>query len=228
MTRLALALVLLLSAGAARAQDCALALALALDISSSVNAAEYEVQKGGLAAALRDPEIRAAALSGWGEVWLVAYEWSATDRQTLIVPWSRISSEADLDRFADRLDAHRRDNANLGTAIGSALEYGVDLFGVGPEDCERQVIDISGDGVNNDGFPPDALPPTGLLVGVTVNALVIKGATPDPEPYYRDNVIHGPDAFMMVARNGFDDYRELIRGKLLRELGPPFLIGALE
>lgn len=221
-------LVAALAAAPARAQDCALALALALDISSSVNSREYEIQKGGLAAALRDPEIRAAALSGAGPVWLAAYEWSGVDRQILIAPWVRIGAEADLDRFATRLDVHQRSNVTFGTAIGAALEYGVDLLGAGPTVCDRRVIDISGDGVNNDGFPPDALPPTGLLAGITINALVIKGAVPDPEPHYRAQVIHGPDSFMLVARNGFDDYADLIKGKLLRELKPPFLIGALE
>ena len=79
--------------------------------------------------------------------------------------------------------------------------------------------------MTNEGLPPQALRRAGRLGDVTINALVIAGATPDPVPYYRDKVIHGSDAFMMVARNGFDDYPDMIKGKLLRELRPPIFIG---
>ena len=76
-----------------------------------------------------------------------------------------------------------------------------------------------------DGVAPDALRDAGRLTDFTVNGLVIAGATPNPVPYYREKVLTGSDAFMMVARNGFEDYPDLIKGKLLKELRPPLFIG---
>ena len=210
---------------AARAAECAVALAMALDISSSVNAREYAIQKDGLAAALKHPDVRDAALLEPGSVWLAAYEWSGWQQQDVIVGWTRIDGEADLDAVANRLFAHRRRYAEFSTALGDALEFGAQLFSALPTTCRRNVIDVSGDGVSNEGDDATAVRDGPALAQVTVNGLVIKGASPDPEAFYRDNVIRGPGAFLMVARNGFEDYPDLIVGKLIRELQPPLFIG---
>ena len=214
-----------LGASASKAANCAVALAFALDVSASVNAREYDIQKGGLASALRDPEVIEAILIEPGSVWFFAYEWSASLQQAVIRDWAQMRDPGDIRRFAAGLDAHDRRFARSSTAVGQALLFGVRRFTSLPALCERHVIDVSGDGVNNEGLPPQALRRAGRLGDVTINALVIAGATPDPVPYYRDKVIHGSDAFMMVARNGFDDYPDMIKGKLLRELRPPIFIG---
>ncbi|MEM7547356.1 MAG: DUF1194 domain-containing protein [Pseudomonadota bacterium] len=219
---------LALATPAARAAECALALALALDISSSVNEREYAIQKDGLAAALRDPEVRAAALANPGSVWIAAYEWSGWQQQDMIADWQQISSAADLDALSARIEAHQRTYAVFSTAIGEGLQFGERLMSRLPKPCLREVIDVSGDGVNNEGLDPKRSRANGRLAGITVNALVIKGATPDPEPFYRDHVIGGPGAFMMIARNGFEDYPDMIIGKLVREIMPPVFIGALD
>ncbi len=90
--------------------------------------------------------------------------------------------------------------------------------------CARQVIDISGDGENNDGVGPDYFRAQGKLDGITINGLVVQGAFPDPAPYYRDYVIQGPGAFLALARH-FDDYPSVIIGKLLREIGHELILG---
>lgn len=215
---------LLLASEPAQA-DCEIALALALDISSSVNSQEYEVQKGGLARALRDPDVRHAVLSPPGGVALSAYEWSGWQQQDLIAGWALIKDEADLDAFAARIDRHQREYAEFSTAIGRALLFGADLFDQLPFRCHRHIIDVSGDGVSNEDIAPHAPLVAQRLAGITVNALVIAGANPPPAPHYREQVITGPDAFMIVARNGFDDYPELIKGKLIRELQQVLYIG---
>lgn len=205
--------------------ECAVALALALDISSSVNAQEYNIQKGGLAHALRDPSVREVILNPPGSVALLAYEWSGWQQQDVIADWALIETPTDLDAFADQLDQHYRDYAEFSTAIGKALTFGADQFDRLPFRCARRVIDVSGDGVNNEERAPDDPRVRARLRGITVNALVISGASPPPARYYRDHVIFGPGAFMMVARNGFKDYPELIKGKLLRELQQMLFIG---
>lgn len=214
-----------LSTSAAKAANCALALAFALDVSASVNSDEYDIQKGGLAAALRDPELVEAILIEPGSAWFLAYEWSAALQQFIIQDWTQMRGQADIERFATALDAHDRRFGKSSTALGQSLSFGVKQFSALPAICDRQVIDVSGDGVNNDGVAPEALRDAGRLAGVTVNGLVIAGASPNPVPYYREKVISGSDAFMMVARNGFEDYLDLIKGKLLRELRPLLFIG---
>ncbi len=209
-----------LSASAAKAANCALALAFALDVSASVNAREYDIQKDGLAAALRDPEVVEAILATPGSVWLFAYEWSASSQQAVVHDWARMNGPADIQRFAAGLEGHRRRFGKSSTALGQGLSFGLSQFAALPALCDRQVIDVSGDGVNNDGVAPETLRDAGRYDGVTINGLVIAGETPDPVPYYREKVIYGSDAFMMVARNGFEDYPDLIKGKLLRELRP--------
>lgn len=212
--------------GPAYAQ-CDIALALAMDISSSVNEQEYEVQKGGLARALRDPAVQEAVLSPPGTVALIAYEWSGWQQQDIISDWTLIESTADLVAFSDRIDNHQRKYAEFSTAIGRALLYGAELFDRLPYQCARHIIDVSGDGTSNEDVPPGSARVKTKLSGITVNALVIEGASPPPAPYYRRHVISGSEAFMMVARNGFDDYPELIKGKLIKELQHVLYIGAI-
>ncbi|MEO1687725.1 MAG: DUF1194 domain-containing protein [Pseudomonadota bacterium] len=209
------------------APSCRLALALALDISSSVNSREYAIQLGGLAAALRAPDVQDAMLTQSGEVWIAVYEWSGWQQQDVILAWSPMRDVGDIAAAAARLEGHRRLYQDFSTALGKALRYGAELFRRLPVRCERQVIDVSGDGVNNDHETPAEAHASGVLRNVTVNALVIDGAYPSPVPEYRDHVIAGPGAFLMIARNGFSDYPDLIRGKLLRELQPEMLLGGL-
>jgi hypothetical protein len=225
---LALAALAPLAAAADGPRPCRLALALALDISASVNDREYAIQLGGLADALRAPDVREAILTQGGEVWMAVYEWSGWQQQDLVAGWTPLRAPADIDALAARLDAHRRPYADFSTAIGRALAFGAALFRSLPVRCERRVIDVSGDGAHNEDVGPAEIRASGALAGVTVNALVIDGAWPPPVRHYETEVIHGPDAFMMVARNGFEDYPEMIRGKLLREIRPPQLLGALE
>jgi hypothetical protein len=220
-----LAVLALLAAWPAAA-ECRLALAMGLDVSSSVDDAEYAVQKGGLAAAFRDPEIREALLGQDGEVRVLVYEWSGYYQQDLIADWTPLTSPGAIEAFANRLDAHLRTYSVFPTALGRGVEFGARQFARLPGPCARRVIDISGDGVNNLSVEPEYYRRRGALDGVVINGLVIRGATPDPEPYYRAQVVSGPGSFLMVA-DGFEDYPELIREKLLREIAPPVVVGAL-
>ena len=226
-TTLAAALIAASALGA-RAEGCSIALALALDISSSVNSLEYSIQKDGLAAALRHPKVAEVIRNAPGYAQIAVYEWSGWQQQDLIADWTRVRTDADLAALADRIDGHDRRYAEFSTALGEAVKFGAALFRSLPEPCNRHVIDVSGDGVNNEGPSVFALSDLPALAGVTINGLVIKGATPDPEAHYRNEVIRGPGAFVMVARNGFRDYPDLILGKLLRELEPPLFIGSAE
>ena len=108
--------------------------------------------------------------------------------------------------------------------MGKALQYGAILLASAPP-CARRVIDISGDGVNNDGVGPGYFRDKGLFNGIVINGLAIQGAEPDPAEYYRRNVMHGPGAFIALARD-FGDYPSVIIGKLLREVAAEMVLGA--
>lgn len=213
------------AAGPARAAGCKLALALALDISSSVNRREYDLQRLGLVHAFRTPSVIDAILTprGFG-IAAAVFEWSGYSQQDVVIPWTMLDSEARIRDFADTLAAHRRPYSDLATALGKAVEYGAHLFAMAPP-CARRVLDVSGDGENNDGVGPEYFRDQGILEGITINGLVVRGADPDPLPYYRIHVVQGPGAFLAQARN-YEDYPSVILDKLLREIDQQLILGA--
>jgi hypothetical protein len=96
-------------------------------------------------------------------------------------------------------------------------------------------VDLSSDGMSNNGPAPQDIYSASLLHGINVNALVIvqtgrdDGAPAERSQYrqYRRlvgwfdrEVLHGPHAFSIVA-DGFDDFERAMRAKLLRELELP-------
>ena len=219
--RLVLALMLALGGltprqAEARAGPCRLALVLALDVSSSVSAQEYVLQRDGLAAALRDAEIRAAILRGSGQVALAIYEWSGRRQSALVSDWTLLDSHAAIDRVVTRLLRHPRSETRFPTAMGYALGYGATLLARGPR-CDRKVIDLSGDGRNNDGFPPDAAYRHFPFAGVTVNGLAVLGADDTVLGYFQRVLRFGPGAFVETAQ-GYAGYRRAMTRKLFREL----------
>ena len=226
MTRLLLALVLAVATLPVQAQTgyCKLALALGLDISSSVNAREYRLQLEGLANALEEPEVVEAILAPPGAyVSATVYEWSGYQQQDVVLGWTSLDSPAAIQRFAAQLRAHQRSYAEFATALGKGVEFGARLFETAPE-CSRRVLDISGDGENNDGVGPDYFRENGLLDGLVINGLVILGAYPDPAIYYRTHVMQGPESFVALARD-FEDYKDVMVGKLLREINTNLVLG---
>lgn len=210
-------------AGAAEAAPCRLALALGLDSSRSVDDRAHAVQTTGLVGALFDPGIRALLLHPSGRVAVAVYEWSGRRQQRLLADWRLIETEDDIDRLAEALVRHER--AFFGqTAVGAALGWGRRLMGRAP-DCDGRVIDLSGDGRNNEGPSPASIYARQDFDGITVNGLAIGGWESDILHYYETEVIRGPGAFAEYAPRAAD-FPAAIRRKLLRELDPG-LFGAL-
>lgn len=197
---------------------CRHALVLALDVSSSVDAREYALQMQGVATALDDPRVRQALLgNGSGHVALMIYEWSGRHQQVDILPWLEITRPADIDTAIATLRAHPRSHANYPTALGFAMGYGAIQLDRAPN-CTGKTLDVSGDGINNEGYRPRLAIPNFNFENVTVNGLVIGGAdTLALTDYYRQEVIYGVGSFVEVATD-YEDYARAIRRKLLREL----------
>ncbi len=220
LARLGAALTALaLWAGPGAAQDCRIALALGLDTSSSVDAQEYALQTGGLAAALRDPEVAAAFLAVPGDhVALAIFEWSGRRQQALVMDWTPIHTAADLEAAAALVAANRRHFSRYATAIGAALQFGGALLAARP-DCFERVLDLSGDGETNDGIPPMVAKRAAVFEDATVNGLVIGLTRAILERHYEVFVIHGPGAFVEMAED-HADFARAMRRKLIREARP--------
>lgn len=209
----------------AQTQACDLALVLAMDASSSVNAREYELQLKGMASALLDTEVKEAILS-LGGMYMAAFEWNGRTNQKMLFNWSQLNTEADIFALAQALATHERNSVKSPTALGSALGFAHRLFPRLPIPCIRQVIDVSGDGLNNEGITPDKVYALWDFSGITVNGLAIKGTDPlhdnihqDIESYYRQKVLRGNASFLVIAEN-FESFEEAMKKKLLKEIVP--------
>lgn len=211
---------------------CDLALVLAIDASSSVNSDEYALQMKGMAAALLDTEVQEAILS-LGGMYMAAFEWNGRMNQKMLFNWSQLNTEADIFALAEALAKHERNSEKSPTALGSALGYAHRLFPQLPTKCFRQVIDVSGDGLNNEGIPPKQVFAMWDFSKITVNGLAINGSDPlhdsahqDVMTYYRRNVLHGHGSFLVIAEN-FEAFEEAMKKKLLKEITPG-AVGSLQ
>jgi Protein of unknown function (DUF1194) len=237
-----IALVVLFATPAA-AQDrkeVDLALAMAIDISGSIDPDEAHLQREGYVQAFRDPVIVKAILGGSnGRIAVAYYEWSDAWVQRILIDWTLLDSEAAIADFASRLAAAPISIARR-TSISGAIRYAIPLFGRSPYEAERKVLDISGDGSNNDGALVTDMRHEALKERIVINGLPIMNDRPNPfgfpseedlDKYYLACVTGGPRSFVEVARN-FEDFPRAVRKKLLQEvadIGPryDFDIGGL-
>lgn len=197
---------------------CETALVLSIDVSGSIDRGDYRLQTEGLAAALSDPEVAEALVRR--QIAVAVVQWSGTTQQALVLPWQRMLTFDAVARFADSAATMPRAFKGSDTAVGEGLRFALTQFAAVP-DCQRRVIDISGDGQENTGFSDAEARSEAVAAGVTINAIAIE----EPGPafpitsYYRKWVIT-PHGFVLSAR-GLQDYAETLRLKLLRELIDP-------
>lgn len=205
------------------AADCRLALALAVDVSRSVDAADYLIQTEGLALALEDAAVQAAIFSPEGEVALAVYYWSGERHQQIVVPWVLLSGPDDLATAVSGVRTAERPARLLPTALGYALIFGAEVMAEAPP-CARRVLDVAGDGRNNEGISARTAYARTDFGDIIVNGLAIGEHEADVTDYYRTEVIRGIGAFVEVAKTQ-QDYPRAIRRKLLRELNGPEIGG---
>jgi len=225
MRRILALLALLLTASPAAALPVDLELVLAVDVSRSIDPDEARLQREGYVRALTDPRVVQAIRSGvHGSIALTYVEWAAASLQFTVIGWTLIKDQASADAFAGRL-AEAPMQSHSRTSISGAIDYSMQLFGRNGFEGERLVIDISGDGRNNDGRQAHLARNDAVARGITINGLPIIndrptfGFPPDAnlDVYYETDVIGGPGAFMVVARN-FEQFGEAILAKLIREI----------
>ncbi|WP_262031287.1 DUF1194 domain-containing protein [Microvirga sp. Mcv34] len=201
-----------------------LALVLAVDVSFSMEPDEQDLQRRGFAASLQSPEVHQAIRQGLlGRIAVVYVEWSGAFDQATVVPWTVIEQPADGLAFAERLlqsPVHRMGY----TSISGVIDFGVRQLRQGGVQADRQVIDISGDGANNTGRTVTLARDEALAHGITINGLPIMLKRPsslwdieDLDLYFRDCVIGGPGAFMILVWEKAQ-FVEAIKAKIIREI----------
>jgi len=190
-----------------------LALVLAIDVSGSMSEHRLRLQLQGYIDAFRSAALARAVRQGArGRIAATLVEWSDYGRQDQTVDWTLIADRAGARGFADAVA--RSTLAGPGwTSLSGAIGFSTALLADGRFRAARKVIDISGDGVNNDGPPPALLRDRAVAAGITINGLPIVEPDPALAAYYRNNVIGGPDAFVEVATD-----LESFAGAVLRKL----------
>ncbi len=219
----------LVPAAASAADKVDLLLVLAADVSRSISTEKFQLQRDGYAAALANSRVLDAIRSGRnGRIGVAFVEWSGEGRQKVVIDWTMIGDQKSAKGFGDRLLETQRSFADR-TSISGGIAFAQTLFGLSPFQSVRRTIDVSGDGTNNAGREVTAARDEALGKGITINGLVILTETPliwnpdhtNPpgglEAYYRNNVIGGPGAFVMVAKN-FNSFGEAIIGKMIAEV----------
>jgi hypothetical protein len=193
------------------------ALVLAVDVSGSVSQERIALQRQGYSDALRHPGFVEAVRSGpTGRVAVTFVQWSEARRQDQSVEWRLVDDADSAQRFAEAITAAELPMPGW-TSISAAIDYSVRLIVRSGLRAQRRVIDVSGDGSNNDGRDVTAARDDAVAAGITVNGLPIVEVEPGLDEYYRRNVIGGPGAFVVVARD-LDAFAKAVLRKLLVEV----------
>ena len=220
---LLLSLIVSIVGGTAQGQErpVALELLLAVDCSSSVSNGEFDLQMQGIAAAFRHPAVHEAIKDYAAEGIAVGLvQWSSTSNQKLSVDWALVDDQASAEAFAAATDRQRRSVGGGRTAIGEAIVFSLAEMETNEFDGARKVVDVSGDGLWNQGRPPEEAKLLAEASGTTINGLAVLSLEPGLADHYRDSVITGPEAFVITARR-YSDFAEAILRKLLREIVGP-------
>ena len=211
------------------AEQVDLLLVLASDVSRSVDAAKFKLQRDGYVAAISNPRVIEAIKSGpHGRIAICFIEWSGVGAQKVVIDWTMIDGTKAAQDFASQLDEAQRSFADR-TSISGGIDFAMTQLEHAPFQAARRTIDVSGDGTNNSGRDVTAARDEALAQGVTINGLVILSEQPlswnadhtNPpgglDAYYRNNVTGGPNSFVMVAEN-FNTFGQAILNKLVAEV----------
>jgi hypothetical protein len=215
------------AARAAEAVD--LLLVLAADVSRSIDTPKFQLQRDGYAAAITDRRVLNVIRSGPNHQIAVCFvEWSGVGAQKLVIDWTIIHDDASAHEFSNQIVEAQRSFSDR-TSISGGIDFAMAQFARAPFDAKRRTIDVSGDGTNNSGREVTSARDDVVAEGVTINGLVILSERPlawnadhtNPpgglEKYYRDNVVGGPGAFVMVAEN-FESFGQAIINKMIAEI----------
>ncbi len=179
---------------------------LAVDVSASVTADSYVLQRDGIARAFENAALVQAISAAPDGIEVLVLEWSDPDKIEVTVGWTRVADRDSAAAFAAAVRATRRSSSGL-TAIGPALLAAASAFEQLPEPAQQRTIDLSGDGMANFGLAPMIARDRIVAAGISINGLAILTQEPWLEGYYRSNVIGGSGSF----RHGGAGFSQLCR-----------------
>lgn len=205
--------------------DVDVELILAVDISYSMDPDEQRLQREGYIEALNSPEILNAIKKGVNGKIAVAYvEWAGITSREIVADWHIIEDAESAALFTRKL-VDKQVRRLSRTSISGVIDFAMPMFRNNNFRGLKQVIDISGDGSNNQGRPVERARDDAVAEGVVINGLPIMLNRPivgyrDVEPldhYYADCVIGGPGAFVIPIRER-NQFVDAIRTKILLEI----------
>lgn len=213
---------LLLNCKNALAVPVSLELALLVDVSGSVNATEYNLQKTGYVNAFKDPGIQAAIAALPLGIGVTYIEWSGAGQQSTRVDWTHVTDATSANDFADAIDTSTRAFSGS-TAPGSAINFATPLFSSNGFEGARWIIDVSGDGQQNSGADTatardnflNIAAPAGEGLTRAVNGLPIGGKS--LQDWYQSNIVGGTNAFLIAAAD-FASFENAVKQKIGREV----------
>ena len=227
---------LALSAGAAQARGGPVAvdaeIVFAVDISYSMDRIEQEMQRDGYVQALTSPEFLAALKSNAiGKIAVAYMQWASYGDQDVVISWTVIDGPESAAAVAKRLKEAPFRRAQR-TSISGAIDAAMKMFGGNGYDGARLVIDVSGDGPNNNGRIVTEARDDAVEQGFTIHGLPLVGIREWMNPadireldvYYEDCVIGGPESFSVTIRDT-KSFVEATRSKLVREIASGPKIG---
>ncbi|MGA8900252.1 DUF1194 domain-containing protein [Bradyrhizobium sp.] len=200
-------------------------LVLAVDVSYSMDMDELAVQREGYAQAIVSKEfLQALKALPNGKIAVTYFEWAASSDQKIIIPWRVIDGPETADAVADEILKTPIRRASR-TSISGAIYFAMPLFENNPYPGLRRVIDISGDGPNNNGAPVTPARDEAISKGIVINGLPIMVKEPNYSTmdienldwYYEDCVVGGPGSFVVAIKDR-EKFKEAIRSKLLLEV----------
>ncbi len=218
----------LASSAPAVPQAVDLELVLATDNSQSIDRSEALLQRQGVAAAFKHPDVVRAIQSGtYGRIAVAYIDWSSLPFSRLTIDWRIIGDKTSADGFADAL-LRAPYVYGQGTAIGETLELAAQMIETNAIEGTQRSIDISGDGPNNTGPPVYQVRDEIAAKRITINGLPVISTGEygqgdwriyygELENYYVNCVIGGPRAFAIPAK-GFQEFAEAVRRKLVLEI----------
>lgn len=210
----------------ARAAEVDLALVLAVDISSSVSEERYQLQMQGYAEAFRDPTVVQAIERGQlGAIAVTLVQWAGYNEYRQTIDWAVVHDAKTAERFASAIAETRRPPGGS-TSISGAIDFSARLLRRSGFEAARRMIDISADGSNNNGRLPAAVRDEAVSSGIVINGLPILSQEPTLDNYFREQVIGGPGAFLIVAES-FESFAMAIRRKLIVEIASAVPVTAL-
>src|SRR5436305_8104570 len=193
---------------AANSVEVDVELVMAVDISYSMDMDELALQREGYAQAIGSQDFLNALKQGTtGRIAVTLVEWAGVSDQRIVMPWRLIDGAASAQNVSDEM-ARAPARRAFRTSISGALMFSATLFESNGFRGLRRVIDVSGDGTNNQGPLVTLVRDDVVAKGIVINGLPIMLKEPQPgsidikdlDIYYEDCVIGGPGAFVVPIR----------------------------